>query len=176
MFFVLIIAAIFVLVSIYFYFRSERLESELVKLKQETAQTRKDNKQLTDAMALVAAKQEEFYQHRFNSLVDMAKEKDAPQQSELELISPLISNYGSIFRACLLQKGQLKVVTEKCCESYNKGSHKQFLKFVSNNEIHIKRMWSQNNLKGYLGLVEALILDMQKVLSGKSEDKLTVKK
>jgi len=164
MFFVLIIAVIFALVSIYFYFRSERLQQELVKLKQETAQTRKDNKQLVDATALVAAKQEEFYQLRFNHLVELAKEKNAPQQNDLDLISPLFSNYASIFRECLLSKGQVKIIVEKCFESYSKGSFKKFLRFISSNEIHIKRMWSSNNLKGYLSLVEALLIDMQKTL------------
>ena len=56
MVFALIVMAIFIIVSIYFYFRSERLQQDLVNLKRDTSQTRKDNKNLSDTIALVSRK------------------------------------------------------------------------------------------------------------------------
>ena len=66
MFFAFIVIAIFVAVSVYFYFRSERLLQDLVKQKRDTALTRKNHKQLLDTVASIANKQQEFFTFRYN--------------------------------------------------------------------------------------------------------------
>ncbi|WP_448213984.1 hypothetical protein [Colwellia sp. MEBiC06753] len=162
---VLIVAAIFVVVSIYFYFRSERLQHELVGQRRETAQMRKENRLFADIFAVVAAKQEEFLEFRFNKLKERA-EKSAPTVvSDLTLISPLITNYATIFRACASGKTQLKTISEQCLESYRVGSFKEFQRFISGQEKYIKRMWANNNLNGYMSMIEALLTEKQKELA-----------
>ncbi|MFD2165679.1 hypothetical protein ACFSJY_05325 [Thalassotalea euphylliae] len=162
MLFVAIFAAIFVVVSIYFYFRSERLQYELVKLKRDTAQTRKENKQLSEAIAFVAAKQEEFFKFRLNQLKEQAEELAPQVASDMTLISPLISNYANIFNACMVGKEKLQPVCQKSIEGVAAGSYQRFLKFISGQEKHVKRHWSSNNVNGLMSLIEALLANFQK--------------
>jgi hypothetical protein len=157
MFFVLIILAIFVIVSIYFYFRSERLQADLLRHKRESAGTRKDNKHLVDMFVMLAAKQEELYQFRFNKVKAVAEEQAPSVASEMGAIAPLVNNFAGVFRECSSGKQSLKAVAEQCFENYKPGSFKEFLRFISSQEKHIKRMWSMNNLVGFLSMMEALL-------------------
>lgn len=169
--FLLIVLAIFVVVSIYFYFRSERLAHELVQQKRESAVTRKENKQLADMFAVVALKQEELYQFRFNKLRERA-EKEAPSvASDMALVSPLVNNFANVYRGCSTGTNQLKVVSQQCFENYKTGSFKEFLRFISGQEKHIKRMWGTNNLVGFLSTMEALLTEFQSDIKKVKEKK-----
>ena len=159
MVFALIVIAVFVVVSIYFYFRSERLEHDLVQQKREAKQIIKDNNKLTETLVMVAAKQEEFFLFRYNKAKEEAEQKLPIVTSDLAMIYPLVNNYAAIFRACAMGKEQLKPTTQTCFESYKAGSFKEFLKFVSSKEKHIKRMWGSNNLNGFISMMEALLTE-----------------
>ncbi|NMP30631.1 hypothetical protein HII17_03565 [Thalassotalea sp. M1531] len=157
----LIVVVIFVVVSIYFYFRSERLQHELMQQKRESVQTRKDYKLLMDTLAVVAAKQSEFYLFRYNATKEKA-EKIAPTiASDMALIWPIVNNYSAIFRSCSSGKEKLRPIVEKCFESYKIGSFKEFLRFISGQEKHIKRMWASDNLNGFMSMMEALLTEQQ---------------
>lgn len=160
MIFMLLVVAVFVGVSVYFYFRSENLQRELLNVRRESSQTRKNNKVMADAMALVASKHEEFYKFRLKSLKKRAADNSAISH-DLTLIMPLIDNYSAIFRACLASKEQLKVIVKKCYDNIDANHFKDFQKFISGKETHVKRMWSSNNLNGFISLVEALLTEQQ---------------
>lgn len=175
MIFVVIILAVFVLVSIYFYFRSERLHADLLKQKRESAGTRKDNKHLVDSFAMLAVKQEELYQFRFNKLKAVTEKEASTVASDMVSIAPLVNNFAGIFRECSSGKQQLKPVAEQCFESYKKGSFKEFLRYISGQDKHIKRMWSANNLVGFLSMMEALLNEYQSNLEKIREKKSALK-
>ena len=60
MFIVVSLIAVFVMISIYLYFRAEGLQSDLTLAKRESKQIKKDNSALIDAMIISANKNEEF--------------------------------------------------------------------------------------------------------------------
>ena len=102
MFFVLIITAIFVVISIYFFLRAEKLQRQLISQKRDSFTTRKENKVLADSMTLFATRGQEFAQARLARLKVQAKASENVQFIiHVELISPLINNYSIIFRECL---------------------------------------------------------------------------
>jgi Na+/H+ antiporter NhaD/arsenite permease-like protein len=60
MFFVSVITLVFVLTSIYFFFRAEKLQRKLITQQRESSSTRKENKMLVETMTLVATREQEF--------------------------------------------------------------------------------------------------------------------
>jgi hypothetical protein len=159
MFFVLLITALFIGISVYFYFRSEGLQRTLFNAKREFSTTEKENKAYVDSMALIAKRHEDFAKYRLEKI----KANQAEVGEMLETITPLINNYAVIFRECLKGKGKLQLITKKCYESYDAEGFKRFTTYISEQEAHIKRMWSSNNLSGYISLIEALLLLEEKI-------------
>lgn len=157
----LIVVAIFVGVSIYFYFRAEKLQRELLDVKRENHQTRKNNKVMADAVALVASKYEEFNKHRLKTLKTAADNGFPTVSHDLALIAPLVNNYAGIFRACLAAREQLKPMVKKCFDNVQDGQYQDFQKFIAGRDAHIKKMWSSNNLNGFISLIEALLTEQQ---------------
>lgn len=158
MFFVLFITALFIGISIYFYFRAEGLQRTLSNAKREFSSTQKENKAYVDSMALIAKRHEDFAKYRLEKI----KTSQSETTETLEAITPLINNYTVIFRECLKGKGKLQPITKKCYESYDKEGFKRLVAYISTQEAHIKRMWSSNNLSGYISLIEALLLLAEK--------------
>ena len=133
MIFVLSIAAIFVALSIYFYFRAEGLQRELFSVKKELSSSQKENKFYIDSMAIIAKRHEDF-----------------------------VNNYASIFIECLKGKGKLQSITKKCYGNFDDGAFKRFVAHVAKQDASVRRMWSSNNLTGYISLIEALLLTKTK--------------
>lgn len=162
MIFVLIVTAIFVAVSIYYFFRAEKLDAQLKATRREFSQAKKSTKAMTDTVAVIASKHEEFLKFRLKAL-----QKNIEDENDLRFVSPLINNYGHIFRTCLTSKNQLKPTAEKCFESMSPGSYKDFVTYVSSKEVHIRKMWADNNLNGFMSLVEALLVEVSETANSK---------
>ncbi|WP_286263508.1 hypothetical protein [Thalassotalea atypica] len=164
MIFVLILVVIFILVSIYFYFRAEKLQQELRVIRREFTQSKKDSKAIADKMALVASRHEEFAKFRLKLIQECKLANKVELEKQIQFIAPLINNYGAIFRACSSSKDQLKPMSEKCFEGLNPGSYNGFVTYINGKEAHIRKMWSSNNLIGFISLVEALLIDLNKTV------------
>ena len=163
MIFVLVLLLVFILVSIYFFFRAEKLQQELLQAKRDAANAQKENKSLVEVLLTVSTRYEEFSQHRLQTIKDkLAQLPDEDKQ--LAIITPLIKNYSFIFRESMKGSAQLKAITHKCYESQKKNSYKEFTTFIASCEPHVKRMWSGNNLNGYISLVEALLYEQNNLL------------
>lgn len=159
--FISVVAAIFVVVSIYYYFRSERLHHDLIAKKRESAQALRDNKQMLDTFALLATKQEEFYLSRYSGL-KKAAEKQAPLVAkEMTVLWPIINNFAAIYRGCAMSKEPLQGKVKACYESFSPGAFDDFKRFLGQKQKPIKNMWSSNNLIGFVSLVEALLVEFQ---------------
>ena len=157
MIFVLSIMAIFVAISIYFFFRAEKLQREVILAKRDGNLARKENKVLIDSMALIASRYEEFARNRFQEL----KSRTQTNDECIKQIAPLINNYSTIFAECLKGKERLKPLTQKCYQLIDVNAFKDFNQYIGKRDGQIKRMWSSNNLNGYISLVEALLLHLE---------------
>ena len=93
---ILFITALFVVISIFLFFRAEKLQHSLLVLQRETTDTLKENKALTEAMVLIASKHEQFTKNRLQQL--LANNQKHKRQDIVELIQPLINNYLLIYR------------------------------------------------------------------------------
>lgn len=153
---VLLITVLFVALSIYFFFRAEKLQHTLLRLKRETANTSKENTKLTKSMALIASYHEEFAKSRLQQL--LANNKEHNSSDNVELIKPLINNYIIIFSECLKEKGKLQAITKKCFESQNTNDYNEFINKIIKNDEKIKRLWASNDILGFISLVEALLV------------------
>tara|TARA_B110000467_G_C18310584_1_gene477818 strand:+ start:775 stop:1347 length:573 start_codon:yes stop_codon:yes gene_type:complete len=158
MYFVLAITALFVLLCVYFFFSAEKLQRKVILQQREGATIRKENKTLSDTMALVSSRHEEFSKSSlFRKLAQAKKNSDGALTQHYELISPLINNYGLIFRECLKGKGRLKATVQKCFNNHDDKAFKQFVALLVTSDKSLKRYWSSNNLNGFLFLVDALL-------------------
>ncbi|GAA0811615.1 hypothetical protein KO495_09665 [Colwellia sp. D2M02] len=165
MFFILIITAIFIGVSIFFSIRSEKLQRLLITQQRENSQTRKESKAMQDSMAVIASRYEEFIKARLLTMKAQAEQYDDKDLiKHLDLISPLINNYSIIFRDCLKGKGRLKKISQKCFDSHDPYAFKQFIAWMVTSDTSLKRFWSSDNLNGYLHLVNLLLTNADKAL------------
>ncbi|PCI59514.1 MAG: hypothetical protein COB35_11160 [Gammaproteobacteria bacterium] len=164
MIFVLAIAAIFLALTIYFFFRVEKLQQKLTHIKTEIFNTRKENKALLESLILVASRQESFVKNRLLQIKNSQSNNDEIQK-QLKILTPLINNYAAIFRACLKGKGQLSLITKKCYEHAEPNAFKVFNVLLNQQNIKIKRMWNSNTLSGYIALIEALLLKYENILA-----------
>ena len=154
MIFVLLISGIFIGLSIYFYFRAEGLQRALFTAKKESNSTKKENKYYIDSMAIIAKRNEDFVKHR----LQIIKDSEIIEVDTIEIITPLINNYAAIFIECSKGKGKLQPIAKKYYESYDNEGYKKLVAYVAQQETSIKRMWSSNNLSGYISLIEAFLL------------------
>ena len=158
MLFVLVITLIFVLISVYFFFRAEKLQRKLMTQQRESSSTRKENQVLVETMTLVATREQEFAKERLKRLKAYAKANELEQLLiHAELISPLINNYSIIFQECLKGKGRLKAISQKCFENHDRAAYKKFVALIVTSNKQLKRYWSSDNLNGFLFLVDALL-------------------
>ncbi len=169
MIFVLVITAVFVVISIYFFFRAETLQRKLITQQRESLATRKENKALVESTTLVAMRGQEFAKAKLQRLKEHAKANEHEQLLlHIELISPLINNYSIIFRECLKGKGRLKAISQKCFENQDRSAYKKFVALIVTGDRQLKRYWSSDNLNGFLFLVDALlIIEDDNVLANK---------
>jgi hypothetical protein len=177
MFFVLVITAAFVVISIYLFFRAETMQRKLITQQRESLATRKENKALVESTSLVAIRGQEFAKAKLQRLKEHAKTNEHEQlMLHTELISPLINNYSLIFRECLKGKGRLKAISQKCFENQDSSAYKKFVALIVTGDKQLKRYWSSNNLNGFLFLVDALlIIEEGSALVNKSDSVTTQK-
>ncbi|MCP4989925.1 MAG: hypothetical protein GY928_28915 [Colwellia sp.] len=158
MIFILVIAAIFVAISIYFFFRAETLQRKIITQQRDSSATRKENKILVDSTTLIAMRGQEIAKARLQRLKAYSEASDNEQLlTHTELISPIINNYSIIFRECLKGKGRLKATSQKCFENQDSAAYKKFVALIVTADKQLKRYWSSDNLNGFLCLVEALL-------------------
>lgn len=151
MIFLLIIIGIFIAASIYYYFKSEGLNQQLVGLKRELFETRKESQALLEASALMAQKSEEMLKQRFTMIQNRLGEN-----SSVDVYAPLVNNYAKIFLETMRGKGKMHKVTQKCYEGFQVGSYRKFTGFVNSLDTPIKRAWGQNNLSGLITFIELI--------------------
>jgi hypothetical protein len=175
MYFVLAIALVFVVISVYFFFRVEKLQRKLITQQRESLTTRQENKLLVESMTLVATREQEFSKARLVRLKTYAQENEHTQLlMHIELISPLINNYSIIFKECLKGKGRLKAICQKCFENQDSSAYKKFVALIVTSDKQLKRYWSSNNLNGFLFLVDALLTFEEQNTNGLAADKKNI--
>ncbi|MCW8832883.1 MAG: hypothetical protein OQK09_10095 [Colwellia sp.] len=154
---VLLVTALFVVISVYFYFRAEMLQRELLVLKRESANIQKENKNLSKSMALLASSHEDFAKSRLSLLGTNTSEN-----KDIELIIPLINNYAAIFRECLTGKGKMQPMIKKCFDNHDPDAFKAFMKTIIKTDSKLQRLWGSNNLAGFVSLAESLLIKFSK--------------
>ncbi|GHF88962.1 hypothetical protein [Thalassotalea marina] len=156
---ILCIAGIFIAASIYFYFKAEGLHQQLLTTRKELKNNKKESKILVESFAIIARKSEESLKHRLKVA------KDAGASSEvIEVFGPFVNNYSSIFAASVKGNGEMHKVTQKCYETYQKGSFRRFTGYVGTLDSHIKRAWSTNSLSGLIAFSEAMVFHIESTL------------
>tara|TARA_R110001592_G_scaffold82307_6_gene243763 strand:+ start:6293 stop:6823 length:531 start_codon:yes stop_codon:yes gene_type:complete len=165
---VLLITALFVFISVYFFFRAEKLQRIIAVLNRDTAKAQKENQFLSKSMALMAGNTEGFAKNRFQLLLDKAQCQKT--SNELALIKPFIDNYSLIFKACLMKKGILHTTTKQCFSNLEGDIYTNFFITIIKKDAKIQRLWSSNNFIGFISLVEALLVKYEE----QSQSNLTV--
>lgn len=155
----LCVAGIFVAASIYFYFKAEGLHQQLLATRKELTNTKKEAKVLVDSFALIARKSEETLKQR----IKFAHESGANTEV-MEVFTPFVNNYGTIFAATIKGNGEMHKATQRCYETYHKGSFRKFTGYIGTLESNIKRAWSSNNLTGLITFSEAVMFHIESTL------------
>ena len=153
---VLIITALFVVICIYLFFKTEKLQRTLTIINREMAKAQKDNDILSKSIAIIAGNTEESVKNRLQRLLDNTQCQNTA--SALTLSKPFFNNYSFIFKACLKKKEVLHSSTKKCFSSKGNDVYQNFIDSVIKNDPQILRLWNTNNFIGFISLVEALLV------------------
>lgn len=153
---VLLITALFVFISIYFFFRAEKLQRSILLQKRETEKSLKESQVLSKAMGQVANNAENFAKNRLQILVNKSQKQEI--LDELSLIKPFIDNYALIFKECLMKKGKLHSITKKCLSHQGEDCYKEFFDKIIKKDSKIQRLWNSNNFIAFISLAEALLV------------------
>lgn len=159
---VLLITVLFVCLSVYFFFRAEKLQHTIISLKRDTSKMQSENQAFSKAMGLVAGNTEEFYKARLQLLMQTIK--DEKMLDELAIIQLLINNYALIFKGCLLKKGKLHSLTKNCLTTKEESSYQTFLEKIVKKDSKIQRVWNSNNFIGFTSMMEALLVRYEKLV------------
>jgi hypothetical protein len=158
------VIAVIVFICIFLFFRLENIKQSLQIAKGEINSTKRENKQLVDSLVLVAKRYEEFAQYRLAYYEELSSRyQNEENQLGLFIITPLIQYYGHIFQECLKKDGRLAIVVKACYDKKKAPSFDEFTLFISKQDTAVKKMWQQNNLLGYVSLVEALLIKQGKL-------------
>ncbi len=161
MIFAVSIIAIFAGVSIYFFFRAERLQREILIIKREEKLTIKENKALHNALAITLSQYEETVKERYfllkNSMASSSKKLES-----LAVVFPLVNNFSNIAQEALKGKKQLSIIVKKCYLTIDANAYVEFSNHMKLQDKRVQRFWSNNNLKGFLMLVDALLGEYEK--------------
>jgi len=157
MYFLFSLIAIFAFISVYFFFKAENLHRKLMLAKKEAKVIKKESKSINDSMGIVANRNQEFIKSRFEKL----KNNNSNDESLL-LLTPIFNHYAIIMRESLKGRGKLHKITEKCYETNESGSYKKLTSYIATTTPEIKRMWSSNNINGYVSFVETLLIEHEK--------------
>ncbi|PCH97605.1 MAG: hypothetical protein COB83_01360 [Gammaproteobacteria bacterium] len=157
---VLLMTALFVFISVYFFFRAEKLQHSIISLKRETAKSLKENQILSKSMVQMAANTEVFVKNRLQILHNKSQEQDVLDQ--LALIKPFINSYSLIFKECLMQKGKLHTITKQCFSNQESNLHQAFIEKIIKKDSKLQRLWNSNNFIGFISLTEVLLVKYER--------------
>lgn len=168
MLFSIVVIVMFIIISVYFYLRSEKLEKVIIKQKQSSSLASKEHKVLADSLVIIGQKNAEFAKHRLKTITIQAETLEQysrqAQEKKIMTISPLINNYDAIFQDAVKVKGRVKVMAKECYDGISPSAFQEFSTFMKRSEKHITRNWASNNLSGFIALIEALLLDYEKTM------------
>ena len=153
---VLLITVLFVFISVYFFFRAEKLQRAIVLLKRETTKSLKENQVLLKSMNLMAGNTEDFAKNRLQTLLNRHQEQEI--LDELNLIKPFINSYSLIFKECLMKKEKLHSITKKCLSHQEDDLYKDFFDKIIKKDTKIQRLWNSNSFVGFISLTEAILV------------------
>ncbi|SEL31084.1 hypothetical protein SAMN05216262_1098 [Colwellia chukchiensis] len=153
MIFVLIVIAIFVAVSIYFFVQAERLQRKLILQQRELKGVKKENSYYIEFMAVIAQRYEDAAKKRF---VAMREHSTTPAQ-ELEIMAPLFNNYATIINASIRDKGKVQPSVAQVYEGFQAGSYKTLTNYIARSNDAIIKAWGSNDINGFINLIELLI-------------------
>lgn len=152
----LLITALFIALSIYFFFRAEKLQNTIRLLKRDKGKTLQENTVLNETIALIANNHEEFAKIRLQLL--LTDDESQLYSEHVKLIQPFINNYVIIFNTCLKEKGRLHSITKECFDNQNSEEYINFINKIIKNDKKLQRLWESNNVIGFISLVEALLI------------------
>ena len=156
MLFSLSIISIFAFISVYFFFQAESLNRKLVLANKDVKAIKKEKKETSDALRIIANKNQKFIQSRFEKL----KEKNSNNE-DFQLLNIMVNNYGTIFLESLKERGRLHKISKKCFENSEQGSYKNLITYIATQEQEIKSLWGSNNISGYISFVEVLLMEYE---------------
>ena len=168
---VLLITVLFVALSVYFFFRAEKLQQTILSLKRERAKSQQENQVFSKSMALMAKKHEEFVKNRLQLLLDQTQPEQT--QNDLMLIKPLLHNYALIFKECLMKKGKMHSTTKQCFSKLEGSAYQDFISTIIKTDTKIQRLWNSNNFSGFVSLAEAILVKYERNLQNNLQNNPT---
>lgn len=156
----LLITVLFILISVYFFFRAEKLQRNLSVLNRETAKVQKENASLSKSIAFIGGNSEEFVKNRLQLLLD--RNQSQQTVSQLSLIKPIINNYAFIFKACLMKRNTMQSTIKECFSTSEEQIYNNFISLIINQDTNLLRLWNSNNFMSYISLVETILIKFEK--------------
>lgn len=175
MIFLISILVIFLIASVYFFFRAESLQKRLLIEKKKTKQAEKDNQGFVDTMLMSSSKYQDFAVYRVKTIQDSAnKLSQMPEKlaDDLNVSKLFFENYGKIFIDAMTGKTGPKRSCQESLIQVNKETYRLFIEMTNRQDKTIRRMWNSDNLAGFVSFSEALLLNLEKQVNDAENNQL----
>jgi len=146
-------------ICIYMFYRAESLQKQVSLFQREIKSTNIDNQNLIDTIAIITLKNEEIANKRLQSIT----EKNTELSDMVVIVTPFIKNYSLIIRETIKGNGQLTPVVKKLYDGVDKNAYKEFVNYINQQEASVRRLWSSNNMPGYISLVDTLFVLLEEL-------------
>jgi hypothetical protein len=166
------IIAVLIFIILFMHFRYANLQRDLLLLDKENTQSKKESKRLVEALVLIAGKYEEFAKYRLKYCQYLSEKDEALKHNliGLTIISPMINNYAHIFRECLKGNKKLSTIVESSYKHAGIASFQELDMFIKRQDSGLKNMWAQNDLAGFVSLIEALLIQQNKLFDADAKE------
>ena len=156
MLFLISLVILFAALCVYFFFRAEGFQRQIIVLKREKKQSEKELQSLHEINALVFAHNEESARKRLGYIKNNNINNKA-LEDELDKLAPLIAHYAVIANECNKGKNKLHHTIKNCFGTADATGYSNFTTYIKMQDKQVQRMWSSNNLKGFINLVDAML-------------------
>jgi len=152
--------AVFVLLSVYLYYRGEYLQRDLKSAQRLTKQAQKEQQALLNVTLLAANKQQDLFKYRIDALYKLVGE-NSKQADSLKAVMYMANQYANVYRELLKGQHNIKAVYKK---SFGDTGNKYFTAvedLLKQQEKSHRAMWQSKDPCVLMTLLEGMISRQQ---------------
>ncbi len=170
MFLIIGIAAILMLISIYFFYRAEHFKKEISAYRREAKMTKQECLSMANAVVLASTQHQDLLKKRLKKMQDTIGVEDEPNP-DLLIMSYLISQYSNVYRELLKEDETIQLSYKKFFGDTGKRYYADLDEYMRESDASLRKMWSSKDHCVYILFIDMLLESQERKLDKTSKKK-----